>query len=99
MAKCLVVGASLFTYKDKKTGDSKSMLSLHSVRNTAKVFGKAVEEIVISDDSPLFDSIFDCVPSSDELVGYVVDVDRDKRGFIENLEVLDKSEDCVIWGF
>lgn len=99
MAKRLIVGSALIPYKDKTTGDLKKMLSLHCVGNTTSVFGKTTEEIIINQDSPLYETIFNSFEKASEMIGFTVEIDRDRRGFIDNFEVLEKSEDSVIWGF
>ena len=99
MAKRLIVGSALIPYKDKSTGELKKMLSLHCVGNTSKVFGKTTEEIIINQDSPLYETIFNSFEKASQMEGFMVEIDRDRRGSIENFEVLEKSDDSVIWGF
>lgn len=99
MAKRLIVGSTLTQYKDKTSGGLKKMLTLHCVGNSMNVYGKLTEEIIINEDLPLYDIIFDSFDKASEIVGFMVEIDRDKRGYIENFEILEKSDDNVIWGF
>jgi thiamine kinase-like enzyme len=99
MAKRLIVGSALTQYKDKASGVLKKMLSLHCAGNSLKVFGKTTEEIIINEDSPLYEMIFNSFDKASEMVGFMVEIDRDKKGYIENFEILEKSDENVIWGF
>lgn len=99
MAKRLIVGSTLTQYKDKSTGALKKMLTLYCVGNSMNIYGKLSEEIIINEDLPLYDIIFDSFDKASEIVGFMVEIDRDRRGYIENFEVLEKSDDSVIWGF
>jgi len=98
--KMLIIGASCFGYNDKKTGEARNMLVLHSVKNSANCYGKAVEEIIINGSSSLYAKILGTVNGvSSNLVGYFVSVDRNIKGYVEELELLEKSDDAVVWGF
>ena len=99
MAKRLIIGSSLTQYKDKFTGDLKKMLTLYCVGNSIKAHGKLTEEIIVNEDLPLYEMIFNSFDKASEIVGFMVEIDRDKRGYIENFEILEKSDDDVIWGF
>jgi len=94
MAKRLIVGSASTQYRDKSTGALKKMLTLYTVGNSMKAHGKLTEEIIMNEDSPLYGMINEF----GDIVGFMVEIDRDKRGYIENFELLGKSDD-IIWGF
>lgn len=98
MAKRLIIGSSLNQYKDKFTGNLKKMLTLHCAGNSIKVYGKLTEEIIINEDSLLYEKILSSFGKASDMVGYMVEIDRDKKGYIENFEIIEKSDD-IIWGF
>lgn len=99
MAKRLIIGSASTQYKDKYTGDPKKMLTLYCVGNSIKAHGKLTEEIILNEDSPLYGMIANNFNEVTDIVGYMVDIDRDKRGYIENFELLGKSDDDIVWGF
>jgi len=100
MAKVLVIGANARSYKDKQTKEQRNMLLLSTVKNNANVHGKAVEEVPAFEGEPLYNSLLTAVKGVvSDLVGYFLQVDRDSKGFIENLEILEKREDAVLWSF
>ena len=99
MAKRLIIGSSLVNYKDKYTGDLKKMITLYCVGNSIKAHGKLTEEIIVNEDLPLYGLITNNFKEVSDIVGYMVDIDRDKRGYIENFEILEKSDENVVWGF
>lgn len=98
--KMLIIGVSCRPYKDKKTGEDCNSLILYGAKNNANCYGKATEDIFIAGSSPLYGTVLKAVngiPS--ELIGYFIDVDRNNKGYIENVELLEHSEDAVMWGF
>lgn len=91
--KVLVVGANRIKCKSEEL-----MYTLCVAKNSGTMFGKATEEIYIKDSSPLYNTL-DKLGPVQNLVGYYFNIDRNNKGFLENLEVLEKVEDSVIWGF
>lgn len=97
--KMLIIGVSCRKYKNK-TGEECNSLTLYVAKNNANCYGKATEDIFVNGSSPLYTTILGSVngiPSS--LIGYFIDVDRNNKGYIENAELLEHSEDAVAWGF
>ncbi len=98
--KMLIIGSSCRKYKDKKTGEDCSCLNLYVAKNNANCYGKATEDIFVAGSSPLYSNILGAVKGiPSELVGYFIDVDRNNKGYVENIELLEHSDDAVIWGF
>lgn len=98
MAKRLIVGSTLTQYKDKYTGGTKKMLTLYTVGNSIKAHGKLTEEIIVNEDLPLYGLIINNFDEVNDIVGFMIEIDRDRRGYIENFEILGKSDD-IVWGF
>lgn len=101
MAKVLIIGVNSRVYKDKKTGDMHDMITLCCVKNNANFEGKAIDDVVACDTSPLFRSIMSGVNGNlDALVNRYAIIDRDNRGYVENYELLEVPKDSpVVWGF
>ena len=101
MAKVLIIGVNARAYKDKNTGDMHNMITLCCVKNNVNYEGKAIEDVVAGDTSPLYKSILAGVNGNlNALVNRYANIDRDNRGYVENYELLEKSKDePVVWGF
>ncbi len=101
VAKVLIIGVNARVYKDKNTGVMHNMITLCCVKNNVNFEGKAIEDVVACDTSPLYKSILSGVDGHlYALVNRYAIIDRDNRGYVENYELLEKSEDePVVWGF
>ncbi|HOE39624.1 MAG TPA: hypothetical protein PLY69_08585 [Bacteroidales bacterium] len=101
LAKVLIIGVNARAYKDKQTGNMHNMITLCCVKNNVNFEGKAIEEVIAGDTTPLYKSILNGVNGDiSSLVNRYANIDRDNRGYVENYELLEKSKDePVVWGF
>jgi len=98
--KMLIIGVSCRSYKDKKTGENCNSLTLYFAKNSASCYGKVTGDIFIAGASPLYAYMLGAVKGvPSELVGYFIDIDRNDSGYVEDIELLEHSDDAVIWGF
>ncbi len=98
--KMLIIGVSGRSYVDKDTKETHDMLTLSVAKNNVNYHGKATEEFIVNDKSPLYAYILGEIKGEIcNLKGYFIDVDKNNKGYLENLELLEKSDDAVIWGF
>lgn len=98
--KMLVIGSSKVVFPDKKTGEVHDAIVLDVAKNNVNYYGKATESFFIVDTSPLYAHVIEaCKVSVQDLTGYFIDVDKNNKGYLDNIEFLEKSQDAVIWGF
>ena len=51
-----------------------------------KFSAKLPEEIIINEDLPLYEMIFNSFDKASEIVGFMVEIDRDKRVILKTLK-------------
>ena len=103
MSKQMIVGVRYGNYTDKKTGEVIDYVELQTVKTIAACYGHAVELLYVSSTTPIYNFLLQAAGNKcnnfPELIGYYINVDRSTKGFLVDIELVDKKEDDVIFNF
>lgn len=96
--KMYVVGYQENKGISKKTGKPYHAVILQCVKRNANTHGKAVETIYLDCESALYKNL--CGEYSPEtLLGSFIDVSRDARGWIEDIQYMETDKDAVAFNW
>ena len=102
MSKQLVVGVESGQYTDKQTGEVVSFYNLHTVKHSMKGVGVLTDALWIdsSRSAAFYASLAKtCSGRPDALLCQLLDVSRDNRGYVEEIEILGCHEDAALFDF
>ncbi|MBR6695384.1 MAG: hypothetical protein IKL70_03110 [Oscillospiraceae bacterium] len=89
MALAKIVGVEPVNYIRKSDGSEVSGITLYFNYNVSSVWGEKCGETYIGQDKPLYEQFVPYKDKPKELLGKKINIERNDRGFIEDL-VLEK---------
>lgn len=97
MSKVYVIGVSESKGVSRKTGEAYHAINLQCVKRSATCHGKAVEDLYINAETFPVETLMDecgCRSLSD-FIGCFLDVSRTTKGWLEDIEFMERDPDAV----
>lgn len=76
----------------KKDGTPYYSLTLYGTYKNAKIVGEKTDFATVYGDSPFYPQFTSYFANPEKLIGMTLMLDRDKRGYVENVELLQMSK-------
>lgn len=102
MSKQLVVGVEHGSYTDKKTGEVVDFFNVHTVKHSMKAVGVITDAIWVDTGRSveMYGAFAKaCEGKPEKLLNMVIDVSRDNRGYVEDMELCGVKEAAALFDF
>lgn len=102
MSKQLIVGVEAGNYTEKKTGEVVQFMNLHTVKHSMKGVGVLCDAIWVdcARNPGLYASLANLSKGKpDNLLCVLLDISRDNRGYVEEVEIMGKRESAALFDF
>lgn len=87
-----IIGIEPVNYVSKKTGKEVNGITLYFTYNSGNVWGDKCGDVYVGCDKPDFEQFKPYVDEPKKLLGLTAELDRNDRGYVETLKLLDKPK-------